>query len=159
MQAHVRAFGSQREVLEYLRSSTRAWSRSPMIRQLAIRAMRSRTPPPRSDAQRAAALLSWARSRVLYVPDIYQTETLQSPRVTLRMGGGDCDDHAVLLGALLRATGQRVRLTASGFGSLSHVFPEVALDGRWYAADSTLPDAKLGALAPGHDTFLSTAEV
>ncbi len=109
-------------------------------------------------AARATALLSWTKRHVAYVPDIDGLETLQSPGATLSLAGGDCDDHAALLGAMLRSTGQRVRLCASGIGRLSHVFPEVFLGGKWVPADSTLTPAQLGKRAP-HRLFVPTAEV
>lgn len=123
-----------------------------------MRALRSAHPRPRTPAARAAALLDWTSRELIYTPDVKDTETLQSPAATLAIGGGDCDDLAPLLAALMRSTGQRVRLCASGLRGLSHVFPEVQLEGKWIAADPTLVPARLGRRAP-HRRFLPTAEV
>ena len=158
MKAWLQPFAGQLSVLEYLRHSAREWSRSPIVRQAAVRALRSAHPRPRTPAARAGALLDWTARELAYVPDVRDQETLQSPAVTLRMGGGDCDDLAPLLAAMLRSTGQRVRLVASGLRGLSHVFPEVELAGRWVAADPTLIPSRLGRRAP-HRRFVPTAEV
>ena len=113
----------------------------------------------RTPTDRARALLRWTADRVLFIPDPVRTETFQSPEATLRMGGGDCDDHAPLLAGLAVACGIPARLRASGmFGRLSHVFPVLKLGTRWVPADSTLPGATLGIQAPA-DTIVDSAEV
>lgn len=150
--------GGQLGVLEYLRSSAREWSTSPQVRAAAVRAIRSTHPRPRTPISRAAALLDWTARDLAYVPDVRNTETLQTPGATLLMGGGDCDDLAPLLAAMLRSIGHRVRLCASGLSGLSHVFPEVHLLGRWWAADPTLRVPQLGKRVP-HRRFVPSAEV
>lgn len=146
------------ETLEFLRDSIRAWSRSPTIRAATIHALGTPATTPRTDPKRAAALLDWMARSVSYVPDPHALETLQSPGATLQLRGGDCDDHAALLGSMMKAAGLRVRLAASGLTKLSHVFPEVLLAGRWTAADSTLAPAQLGRRAPSR-VYVPTAEV
>lgn len=96
---------------------------------------------------------------MIFIPDPVGAETFQSPEATLRMGGGDCDDHAPLLAGLAVASGIPARLRASGmFGRLSHVYPVLRLGNAWVPADSTLPGATLGMAAPA-DTIVDSAEV
>lgn len=62
---------------------------------------------------RAAALFEYVKNNVTYVPDPIRMENQQviaedliaSPGETLRIRGGDCDDHAVLMASLLSAVG------------------------------------------------------
>lgn len=62
---------------------------------------------------RAAALFEYVKNNVTYVPDPIRMENQQviaedliaSPTETLRIRGGDCDDHAVLMASLLSAVG------------------------------------------------------
>lgn len=80
-----------------------------------------------------AALLNWVRRNVRYVRDPISIEQVQTPRATLEVRQGDCDDMATLLAALIGSLGGRVDFVAGAFKShrgrpiLSHVWAE-ALD-------------------------------
>ena len=62
---------------------------------------------------RAAALFEYVKNNVNYVPDpirmvdqqLIDEDLIASPTETLRIRGGDCDDHAVLMASLLSAVG------------------------------------------------------
>jgi transglutaminase-like putative cysteine protease len=66
----------------------------------------------------AAALIQWVRTRMRYLPDPDGGEFIQMPVVLLdriRTAGfayGDCDDHVVLLGALMASVGIQARACA-----------------------------------------------
>ena len=151
-------FPSQLAALDWLRRNARANATVPAVRKAALDVLTA-SAMHRTPIDRARALLQWTAGEVAFIPDPYRSELFQSPEVTLRMRAGDCDDHAVLLGAMTTAVGIPTRLCASGnAGELSHVFPVVELDGRWTALDSTLPHPGIGHLA-SHDTFRATAEV
>lgn len=91
-----------------------------------------------------AALLNWVRRNIRYTRDPATMEQVQSPRATLELRSGDCDDYAVLLAALVGVIGGQSRFVAGAFrrGSsgapvLSHVWCS-ALDptsGAWVALD------------------------
>jgi transglutaminase-like putative cysteine protease len=109
-----------------------------------------------------AAVQRWVQQEIAYVPDdpgpaltgwlsaLSQRpgEVFRSPAETLRVGYGDCDDHARLVRALLRALGWDARYVVLQRGRLAHVV--TAVPGTWHGADgdriwveTTLP-AELG---------------
>lgn len=87
----------------------------------------------------AKAIFFYARDRIRYVGDIYGVETIAEPGVTMRLGQGDCDDKAVLAGALLQSIGHPVKLVAVGFdnGPFSHVFVETLIGPTWVPMELT----------------------
>jgi transglutaminase-like putative cysteine protease len=64
---------------------------------------------------------------------------VQAPDVTLRDRQGDCDDQAVLIGALLTSIGHPVRFVAVGFrpGQFAHVYAETPIGPNWVAVETT----------------------
>lgn len=56
------------------------------------------------------ALFYFVRDNIRYVPDEKFHDRLENPLVTLKTGGADCEDMAVLLLALQKAIGNEVRL-------------------------------------------------
>lgn len=85
------------------------------------------------------------RKRVRYRRDIMNVDTYQSPRRTLELGGGDCDDYSILLAALYLAIGYPVKLkvirtkTASDW---NHIYIVVGLPQRkpvkWIPIDGSV---------------------
>jgi hypothetical protein len=61
--------------------------------------------------QRSAAVQDWVHNRVKYYPDPADAELVGDPVWTLA-NGGDCDDQAVLCGALLKALGHDCQMCA-----------------------------------------------
>src|SRR5207302_10261216 len=61
------------------------------------------------------ALHRFVRDRIAYRGDISDVETLQSPRVTLERGRGDCDCKNILLATLLEALNHKTRFVAGAF--------------------------------------------
>lgn len=124
--------------LDVMRSLVRTWSKNPTVRNLA-KQITAHVPEKNWSAE-AAALHAFVRDRIKYIRDPEQTELVQAPDVTLRDRSGDCDDQAVLLGALLQSVGHPVRFVAVGFdqfGPFSHVFLETRIGGYWRAAETT----------------------
>lgn len=56
------------------------------------------------------ALYYFVRDQIRYVPDDNFHDELQNPLITLKTGGADCEDMAVLLSALERSIGNDTRL-------------------------------------------------
>lgn len=56
------------------------------------------------------ALFYFVRDNIQYVPDAKFHDNLENPLITLKTGGADCEDMAVLLLALEKAIGNEVRL-------------------------------------------------
>lgn len=75
------------------------------------------------------AIYNWVCQHVRYVRDIHDVELVISPQKLLQLGGGDCDDLATLLAAMLMSIGNECRFMVVGFEDKnpSHVFCQVAL--------------------------------
>lgn len=73
------------------------------------------------------SLHAFVRDGIRYTNDIRTVETVQTPKATLEMGVGDCDDKSLLLATMLEAIGKKTRLVAIGMNGrpLSHVLAEV----------------------------------
>lgn len=90
----------------------------------------------------AKAIQDFVRNTIRYTRDVHGVETLQTPEVTLREKHGDCDDHAILVAALLASTGHPARLRAikvKGKPHFCHVFAETRIANRWYPVETTEP--------------------
>jgi transglutaminase-like putative cysteine protease len=115
-----------------------------LVRQTAIDIFRRRRVPAKDRLGEICALFEWVRRNIRYTRDIFQVETLHTARRMLQLRAGDCDDMAILLGAMLKSTGHPVRLCLVGFRRdqphlYSHIYPEVQCRNRWIALDATMP--------------------
>jgi transglutaminase-like putative cysteine protease len=95
------------------------------VRRLALQLTASC--PPRDSVCEITTLQNWVRDHIRYVRDVRDVETLQTPKLTLQMAAGDCDDQAVLLASLLESIGYRTRFEALGVrgGGYEHVISAV----------------------------------
>lgn len=96
--------------------------------------------PAKSWYDEGAAVQDWVMSNVRYTSDPVDTELLQTPPVTVSRGQGDCDDQALLVGALLYSIGHPVRYRAvaiDGPGLYEHVLAETQIGTRWYGVETT----------------------
>jgi transglutaminase-like putative cysteine protease len=75
------------------------------------------------------AIYYWVCQNIRYVRDIHDVETVIAPIRVLELGGGDCDDMATLLAAMLMCVGNECRFMVVGFENRqpTHVFCQVAL--------------------------------
>ena len=134
--------------LGVVRSLARRDSKHPEIRLLAQEITHDAL--PYDQAAEAEALQAFVRDQIRYVRDVYGVETVQSPRLTLRTGSGDCDDKTGLLASLLYAVGFPVRYVLAATNprqpnSYSHIYPEAALRGRgWCALETIIPGMSAG---------------
>lgn len=86
------------------------------------------------------ALFNEARSRCRYTMDPVDYDAFQTPRKTLELAAGDCDDENSLLGAMLRSVGIQVRsriVQTTGNTTWNHIYlmaqnPE---NGSWTSLD------------------------
>lgn len=134
-----------RQTLKIMVALNRTWKKDPGIRQLACELVREL--PQGDSSAEVRALQSFVRDHIRYTNDIAGVETLQTPRVTLESGVGDCDDKSLLLSSLLSSIGRPNRFVAIGLngGPLSHVTVEVRLGARqnWYMLE-TIKDVEAG---------------
>lgn len=126
-----------RLTLEIMRRFVLAYRTDPRIIELARSIIA--TIPGKQYAREAEALRAWVAENIRYTQDVTDVETLQSPVVTLDIRQGDCDDQAVLLAALLNATGHEARFLAASFepDDFSHVIVETKIGERWMPAETT----------------------
>lgn len=83
----------------------------------------------------------FVRDHMRYVKDIRGVETLHTVDRLLTQMQGDCDDKTVLFCALAESIGHPTKLVAIGTtpGRYHHVYPEILINGRWLAAETTEP--------------------
>lgn len=73
----------------------------------------------------------------------YEEEEIErfcSPLVTLRIGLGDCDDHALLVCVLARAAGLQARIVPlrDTSGAIVHAVTQIKTGGGWMWAETTI---------------------
>lgn len=102
----------------------------------------------------ARTLYEFVRSRVRYVRDVHDVETLTAPLHVLDRMCGDCDDKSMLLASLYEAVGFPTRFVMAGYhGNLfEHVYLQVLVDDCWVTADPTVPES-FGWEAPGATVY------
>jgi transglutaminase-like putative cysteine protease len=102
-------------------------------------------------AAQLGALFRFVRDRITFIGDVAGVETLQSPRYTLRVGAGDCDDRAILLAALARSIGVPTDLKFRAIAAnprapqqFSHVYVVARVGNRDLPLDPTYHQAEPG---------------
>jgi hypothetical protein len=114
------------------------------VRQTAIDILLERGIKPKDYLGEIKALFEWVQQNVRYTKDTFRVEVLHSAKRMLELRAGDCDDMAILLGAMLESIGHPVRLVLTGPDSLrqdlfTHIYLEVFHKGRWIPLDATMP--------------------
>jgi hypothetical protein len=114
------------------------------VRQTAIDILLQRAVRPKDYLGEIKALYEWVQQNVRYTKDTFQIEVLHSAKRMLKLRAGDCDDMAILLGAMLEAIGHPIRLVITGADPLrqdlfSHIYLEAFHKGRWIPLDATMP--------------------
>lgn len=134
-----------------MRAIVRAAVRSPdmVVRNRALAIVRG-LPSKNFDAE-LVTVYNWVDREIRFVRDIRGVETLQTPEKTLEIGQGDCDDHAILMSALLESLGFSTRFRAVGFAPdyYSHVLTEARLGNTWVPLETTVLGAYIGWYPPG----------
>jgi len=93
------------------------------------------------------AIYNWVKDNISFRNE--DGERLQSPLVTMQLRAGDCDDHSMLIAALLRALGHTVAFRTVAVGNnpdYSHVYAVVQnkRTGDWIPLDTTVASATPG---------------
>jgi transglutaminase-like putative cysteine protease len=128
--------------VDHMRKLARDGQTQAEVRRHAIDVVRQ--VEPKDYLSELAALYYDVCRRVRYTRDPYQREMLHHPLLILRNRAGDCDDQAILLGALSLSIGNPLQFVVVGFdpkappqARYTHVFVR-ALDsksGRWVVLD------------------------
>ena len=139
------------ETLGLMRKLAVAGAKDMTVRDTAIHVIAQANAQPHDLAGQLRALFAFVRDRVMFVRDVLNVETLQSPAKTLAVGAGDCDDRATLLVALARSIGIpaefKFRVIAANPrnpASFSHVYVIARLGGREIAMDPTYRSNAMG---------------
>lgn len=113
----------------------------PDVRLLAHRILREAGLSSRDGYKVASALTDWVRKHIRYVKDPIGVETVQSPEVTLKITSGDCDDHVVLISALMQSIGIPIRYVVVGRNrqQFSHIYIQGLIGSSWREIDTTIP--------------------
>ena len=114
------------------------------VRQTAIDILVQRAVKPKDYLGEIKALFEWVQQNVRYTKDTVRVEVLHSAHRMLELRAGDCDDMAILLGAMLESIGHPVRLALSGPDPVrqdlfTHIYVEVFHKVGWIALDATMP--------------------
>jgi transglutaminase-like putative cysteine protease len=128
-------------------------SRDMVVREAVVRAIQSHGVKSHDRFGQATAWFNAVKNGVTFVNDPVRTEWLQSPRVTLNLRAGDCDDRAVLLAAGLAAIGITSQFKVVGLNrrfpdDFSHVYVEAVINGRLVPMDPTYLFNTLGSEPP-----------
>lgn len=118
---------------------------------------------PKDHDAEVRAIFDYVRRNVRYQHDTHGIDTFRSPRRTLELRAGDCDDMTILIGSLAGAAGYpvKVKVVDTSGGGYDHVYPLVGVPPtkptRWVALDATEPHA-VGWEVPrnrvhGHRTY------
>jgi hypothetical protein len=100
------------------------------------------------------AVFDFVYKNVRYTGDIATKDTFQSALRTLQMGGGDCDDMAVLCSVLAMENGYntRWRITSNTGASWDHIYCMAATPKHrptsWIALDTTMGKGRFGGEPP-----------
>ncbi|MBN1258359.1 transglutaminase domain-containing protein [Candidatus Peregrinibacteria bacterium] len=87
------------------------------------------------------ALFYFVRDNIQYVADAQFHDRLENPLITLKTGGADCEDMAVLLGALEKAIGNDARLVfIPGHAYIQVRVPDYR--NKWYSLEVTCKTCK-----------------
>lgn len=135
--------GTQKTV-EHVQALIRAGAKDFYVRQKAIDILLEKQVKPKDYLAEIKVLFEWVQQHIRYTKDTFLVEVLHSARRMLELRAGDCDDMAILLGAMLEAIGHPVRLLLSGPDPLrqdlfTHIYLEVFHKGRWIPLDATMP--------------------
>lgn len=132
-----------KQTLKVMANLARQYRRDPGVIQLARQLVAGL--PQYDRMGELTALHAFVRDHIRYTNDPEDTELVQTPRATLEMRTGDCDDKATLLATLLSSIGRRSRLVAVGFkpfGGYQHVLVEALQQDRgWMPLETIKPVA------------------
>lgn len=123
------------------------WRRDPGIWKLARDILHGTPANARSEIDR---FFHWVKRHIRYTQDVRDVETLATPKATLEVHAGDCDDMAILLATLLESTNHPTRFVALAFSQepFSHVITQTRLGSGWISLDPTVAKATVGWQPP-----------
>jgi transglutaminase-like putative cysteine protease len=144
-------FAGTRFTIDKMRQLARNGKVDPVVIKTARLIVRNS--PEKDYETEAEAIYNYVRRNVRYTRDPQAVELVQSPRVTLREGHGDCDDIAILIAALAEAVGMQAAFLAVKAdrrvpNEFSHVLAIIHTQEGWRGADTTVAEGYLGWVPP-----------
>lgn len=139
------------QIIAYLKQLSIVYGRDPAVREFTV----SLFPPYLADNDLDAILriiIFFVRDRMVYVPDPAGTEYFISPIELLKRiqatgrAAGDCDDHVLLLNAMLVSVGFDVRVAGVHLNDpelWDHVISQVYIHNRWVDIDPCLKSGSI----------------
>ena len=119
----------------------------PFIRQLGLKLIKG----VKEDNQTGEIkkLFYYVRDKIRFTRDVQGIETLQYPENTANWGGGDCDCKTILLGALLKTIGNKIRFSIYKINNpdkFDHINLQVFLrrSNKWFTLDPTKKSKPFG---------------
>lgn len=105
---------SDAKKVKYIRTLMFKFGRDPRVRNLAVKIYRQYGVQPRDYKGQAQALLKYTQDHIYYLNE--PSEMLQNPLYTTnpKVMSGDCDDIAILLGALAVSSRLGIKIVLSG---------------------------------------------
>jgi hypothetical protein len=131
-----------KDEIRLLKEIVQTAKKNPFFRQLAVQIVNHFPCQHKNWDCYVYAIAKFVRDNIKYIKDITGYETIQTPDNTLKIGGGDCDDHAVLNATLLEAIGMKSAFKVVGRnGSYKHIYVVATTpDGKKWVVDTTEPD-------------------
>lgn len=126
--------------LNHMVKLARDGAKDPIVIQTARALVRD--VPQYDRAGEIRALFEYVRDGIRYTNDPLGVELLTTPRATIEMGAGDCDEKATLLASLLRAIGRPSRFLAvamHGSDLYSHVLVQTPWGKGWLSLETIKP--------------------
>lgn len=133
-------------------------SKTPDVREMAA----NLAMPHDTDQGKIGAIFDFVKTKMKYVRDPLHQEMVGG--TAYHMGSlsslgymrGDCDDHTVLLGAMLESVGYPTRITTArmrpGAGTDDHVYLEVNDRRSWIPLDASAKKRGMGETPPAQRT-------
>jgi hypothetical protein len=114
--------------------------------------------PAYNDLAEASTIYDYVTRNIRYTKDPVTKEKLYPPTELLKIRAGDCDDIAMLMGALGIALGYPARLVTISSNSsnpdeFTHVYTELEVppgSGEWVPMDAARPGAQFGVEPPAY---------
>ena len=121
--------------IEIMKRVARERSRSPLVRELALRILEGAGVKSQDYINEARAIGAFVQKKVRYVRDIEGVETLHDPvtlidQIKRNQAQGDCDDMALLIATLLLSIGHQpffaiVKYHKNPNGGFNHIYTVV----------------------------------
>lgn len=124
-------------------------SRNPDVRLKAVELVQDC--PSKDRRCEITKIFDFVKQKLHFISDTLDIETLIKPHRSLKLiedgiSGGDCDDHVILLGSMLRSIGIPIKLVLGSTGYIRgwhHIYLQAEVEqGKWVYLDPSLKAKK-----------------